>query len=200
MRSAVAMRFHERVPGVPESARNRDAADEGCTSASARLGSEEGDTRAFDSYLHSLRHSTVETTRIRAIDLFGAFVASLLALASVFGPWIRYISLRLTVEYVPGYETDAIFLIPCSLVAMGAMFVAWRRGPGHGDIEALTALVASVLGLVTVAVTAMYLSGHAIADASGREEYRAAWGVYLAGFSSVAAAVFAFRAMRSAQM
>jgi hypothetical protein len=168
--------------------------------STAGQGSDEGNTRAFDSYLAALRYSRIETPRIRALDLVGAIIASLLVLVAVFGPWIRYVSLRLTVEYVPGYETDGVFLIPCALVGIGSMVVAWRRGPGHGDIEALTALVASILGVIIVVVAAMYLDGHPIDDASGREEYRAAWGVYLAGISSAIAAIFSFRAMRSVQV
>ncbi len=185
---------------MSDSAKHTEANEKDIAPPPTRSGSDEGDTRAFDSYLTSLRYSTVEVTLIRPLDLVGTLVASLIALASVFGPWIRYISLRLTEEYVPGYETDGIFLIPCAAVAMVAMFIAWRRGPGHGDIEALTALVASIAGVITVVLTAMYLNGYSIADASGREEFRAAWGLYLGGISSAIAAIFAFRAMRSAQV
>jgi hypothetical protein len=181
------------------SANHSDPEDE-VTRSSARSGSDEGDTGQFASYLASLRTTTVDVPRIRTFDLVGAIVASLFALGSVFGPWIRYISLRLTVEYVPGYRTDGIFLIACSLVALGSMLIAWRRGPGHGDVEAVTSLVASVLGIITVCATVMYLDGYLIDDASGREQARAAWGIYLAGISSAVAAVFSFRAMRSAQV
>jgi uncharacterized membrane protein len=187
-------------PGLSNSTRQIEEARHADKPSAAGHGSDEGDTRAFNSYLTALRYSEIETPRIRALDLVGAIVASLLVLVAVFGPWIRYVSLRLTVEYVPGYETDGVFLIPCALVAIGSMVVAWRRGPGHGDIEALTALVASIVGIIIVVVAAMYLDGHAIEDASGREEYRAAWGVYLAGISSVIAAIFSFRAMRSVQV
>lgn len=122
-----------------------------------------------------------------------ALSASLLGMALGFAPWVAYQNRLEQPATRPGIESDGLVLVFAMAIAIVALVVGFRRGPGDGDIEMLIAWTASLVGVIAVGMTLMYIESFPIDDYRDPSKIRAAWGIWAALAATGVATVSAFR-------